>query len=1075
MLAAVAASCSRDIEIAPDPGEPLDAVLRLSTTSVSSRGDSHFGDDPYGEESSARQEEKINRVNLFFFESAESGKPAFFSYELTKLGKTTYADITVKVPVELTGNFKDNKAYVYALVNLPGNVAPENAGGGGGATLEQLRQLQVTEKGFAANGVPADFVMRGGAEVKLDGSGKDALISGWIPLERLASKIRLFAGIEDVIYLDVNGKTLYKSDDESQQEWEERRARQTVETWVSEPVNNETQETNVRLYMYNIATKGRINGDVVADPGYEDVDRRKETADAARKLDTGVSLSDYDEAGDSGMRGKYPWTHADAYYSYPNKWENGDSAGENRTYVILSVPWRRQDNGDGLGEIFQTCYYQIPVNAIKGTGKDKDRLDPNTYYRIKISIGMLGSKDLGSPLEIEASYEILEWKTADVDVSINGRRYLMVNQTEYVMNNVHTLQIPFSSSHNAKIVSCYVNYFRYNDIWGTDSNTNGTHNLKEFDNWLDAAEAQLKSKDNDGPISASIESQTSFKTDTKTTRIPGGFLRPATIETTINDTVSLTEFPEERLYYKRRYFYDDVKGGFLYYMGHEHPKTFQTEAISCDKTLNPKVEGMTPEEKRAWELYNEKYDNIGAVYSCKIDNENGLIDFSHPLVQWKDVRKLNMYDSKTTTTTVGPNYDWFLMANVKTVTNTTTNKYKSELMYYVPELNPRTGNLWDEFSRCEIIIKIRHEDWDKDDGLYEETIYITQYPAMYVEVSHDYGDIYKSSSSRGNQYVLINGNKTEYVGSKSYNNPDGDNYGTATEWWEVTGRVTYFGEVNNNPNMYVIHTSQLSEENEIMYDLGDPRTLHYNNNLSDGSFPVKSDTKAESGGWSSSRPKETYGTQWQYDNYTIAIADGTRLETGGTGKLTYYYPTDETDEKDPGTKANFIAPSFRIASSLGKVSLSFASDHGEEWPALKGVSRAQARRRCAAYQEAGKPAGRWRVPTLAEIKYLVQLSADGKIPHLFGLQEDLDMYIPYWSANGIVCVRLRDADVTVMEETELDTAPAVRCIYDEWYWDKIDEDHNSSLKPLTNTFYWGDMPKDNTQTQRLLRSSIKRK
>ena len=39
--------------------------------------------------------------------------------------------------------------------------------------------------------------------------------------------------------------------------------------------------------------------------------------------------------------------------------------------------------------------------------------------------------------------------------------------------------------------------------------------------------------------------------------------------------------------------------------------------------------------------------------------------------------------------------------------------------------------------------------------------------------------------------------------------------------------------------------------------------------------------------------------------------------------------------------------------------------------------------RCAGYQEAGYPAGRWRVPTMAEINYIVQLSGWGVIPSLF--------------------------------------------------------------------------------------------
>ena len=46
------------------------------------------------------------------------------------------------------------------------------------------------------------------------------------------------------------------------------------------------------------------------------------------------------------------------------------------------------------------------------------------------------------------------------------------------------------------------------------------------------------------------------------------------------------------------------------------------------------------------------------------------------------------------------------------------------------------------------------------------------------------------------------------------------------------------------------------------------------------------------------------------------------------------------------------------------------------------MSYSDAEKRCAAYQEDGYPAGRWRVPTKAEVKYIIQLSGWGVIPVL---------------------------------------------------------------------------------------------
>lgn len=66
----------------------------------------------------------------------------------------------------------------------------------------------------------------------------------------------------------------------------------------------------------------------------------------------------------------------------------------------------------------------------------------------------------------------------------------------------------------------------------------------------------------------------------------------------------------------------------------------------------------------------------------------------------------------------------------------------------------------------------------------------------------------------------------------------------------------------------------------------------------------------------------------------------------GNNTVSYYYQslTDESSH-------NIIAPSFRMASSYGKCGGT--------------ITKAEAVRRCAAYQEDGFPAGRWRVPTLS--------------------------------------------------------------------------------------------------------------
>ena len=195
---------------------------------------------------------------------------------------------------------------------------------------------------------------------------------------------------------------------------------------------------------------------------------------------------------------------------------------------------------------------------------------------------------------------------------------------------------------------------------------------------------------------------------------------------------------------------------------------------------------------------------------------------------------------------------------------------------------------------------------------------------------------------------------------------------------------------NKNPNMYVISTTVLpASTNDV---LADPRSSTVNN-LS---------------GW----------------NPAIASAPG--IENRNVNrKLTNYYPTIETQDG-----WNIIAPKFRIASSYG---------------VTNDIPYANAQKRCASYQEDGYPAGRWRLPTQAEIEFIVRLSADGVIPVLFSPGNN------YWCAGGRANP-IQGGGVTITPSTGNNTGP-VRCVYDEWYWE------NSAYPRLpgkTVTFTWGD-------------------
>lgn len=206
---------------------------------------------------------------------------------------------------------------------------------------------------------------------------------------------------------------------------------------------------------------------------------------------------------------------------------------------------------------------------------------------------------------------------------------------------------------------------------------------------------------------------------------------------------------------------------------------------------------------------------------------------------------------------------------------------------------------------------------------------------------------------------------------------------------------------NTNPNQYVIHVTQLDASDD--YIIGDAR-VSTSNLLYSGSFTANGTTANR--GW----------------------INATSVD-GKNRKLQYYYPTDHNTDK-----ARWIAPAFRIASSYGTC---YANSYIEN------------QRRCASYQELDKPAGRWRIPTVGEIEFIMKLSIAEKIPALF----NSDGY--YMSAQGRVYTRLNSNNKLEIPESTSGSA-FVRCVYDEWYWG------DDNIKPGADgkyAFTWGDRPR----------------
>lgn len=221
---------------------------------------------------------------------------------------------------------------------------------------------------------------------------------------------------------------------------------------------------------------------------------------------------------------------------------------------------------------------------------------------------------------------------------------------------------------------------------------------------------------------------------------------------------------------------------------------------------------------------------------------------------------------------------------------------------------------------------------------------------------------------------------------------------TSGDAW--TRNSTLGGENNANPNMYLISTSVLSDSEML---IGDPRT---------------SDAYKDSdlySGWSSA---------------SRVYIDGT-----ANHRLTNYYPA----ESDEAFK-DVIAPVFRVASSYGK---------------SQSMSYDNARRRCASYQEDGYPAGRWRIPTMAEVLFITTLSQKGMIPELFTFNRSLALDESYWCASG----KIDGVYGIPTYYSGTDGSRWIRCVYDEWYWSDMKINGNDASRVTITDFTWGDIPR----------------
>ena len=229
----------------------------------------------------------------------------------------------------------------------------------------------------------------------------------------------------------------------------------------------------------------------------------------------------------------------------------------------------------------------------------------------------------------------------------------------------------------------------------------------------------------------------------------------------------------------------------------------------------------------------------------------------------------------------------------------------------------------------------------------------------------------KSTYNNSNAVTMPNPSReygtTIYAGATS---------GSLSTYYTTEIRISSFN-TGNNTYTYTYNNTQHTE----VYRIGDPRKT----------------------------TEEVYGSSWSL--YSYLYYNGTNQGASADWEEPLKILTTSQSAEDQ----NIVAPKFLVSSSLNAMLTSGLPTFDQ------AVSRA------AVYQEAGYPAGRWRIPTEAEMAFIVARQQDGTIPDLYVKDSD------YWSGSGRL-MNISSSGTKITLKDGNNDKQSVRFVYDLWYW-----------------------------------------
>lgn len=424
------------------------------------------GENPYNEND-------INTVDIFFYDiAADETTAAKFAVH-----EDDFSDeVSVSVKALNTAfGYEDGTHSCRVIVVANFNATKDMTEGTALPDIKSIKEL-VSTVDFKSAEAPVAFVMTNLGQTSNVLNWNDEGGQGTVNLKRVAAKIRLAMNVEKELPDDTDPEKKWVSD------------RQDMRLFISNGVNKSRLDGSHDVELaendyYSIVTSGS-KGDAANEEGDYYLSRR---------LTFHQTLNN--EAPEEKDGEVYPYFNDIPYYTYPNSWEDKVLETTQTTLTIV-VPWMQvdknadDDNIDKSNVPYRLSYYTLPANSVSSV------LESNKYYYLRAHIGMIGSLTPEKPMPVDIKCEIADWGTANgTDVSIRPLRFLQFNNTEFVMNNISDIEIPFSSTHDCMLESVKVTY---KDFY-TQSNGDG----KDISNTVSARSGEK-------PLTLSAASNTKY-------------------------------------------------------------------------------------------------------------------------------------------------------------------------------------------------------------------------------------------------------------------------------------------------------------------------------------------------------------------------------------------------------------------------------------------------------------------------------------------------------------------------------------------------------------------------------------